>query len=544
LRSVGAAATALLLAAPAFGDWKVSLREGVKASDQGRWEEVVRHMSAAIQERPSDDRDKVSIFSNRFISYIPNAYLGMALAKLERCEEALPYFDQADVQRVAPDREPDKYRPMLEERARCINKLMATATGAAEKALEAAQRAGADLAGDAELTAVVRAQSDLEQRRQQAIAQLQAANEGAVGAIQASHLPSLRQAVDLAQKAEQSFVALRRDAATRRDSGAVTALREAQQEAQTAIAKARAARDDLAGLRRQPAAESVWRRDQALANGDREAGEQLDQAEALAGKSGAGAADYERAVSLAERASGAYGRMVTDLRAKVARDQRASQEAGALAGRLETSIAAAEQSRQSLLTARERPDARAAWARTPDLGQREQQLATDLETARRAVRGSSGDPVALRAAVDLAAAADRGFQDLAEDLRAVATGGVPVDRTTPPETPTVPAGRQLTPPPALLDAVDAYFRGDYPRTLDLLEDITGPPFADPRVQAQAHLFRAAASFAVYSLEGDESQRRNALDSIRLARSAAPDLQPSDRYFPPPFLELFRNGGGE
>jgi tetratricopeptide (TPR) repeat protein len=542
-RSVGVAATVLLLAAPAFCDWRVSFREGVKASDQGRWEEVVRHMSAAIEERPSDDRDKVSIFSNRFLSYIPNAYLGMALAKLGRCEEALPYFDQADVQRVAPDREPQIYRPMLEERARCINKLMATATGAAEKALAAAQRAAADLAADAELAAVLGAQSDLEQRRQQAMAELQAANEGAVAAIQGSHLPSLRQAVDLAQKAEQSFVALRRDAAARRDSGAMTALRGAQQEAQTAITKARAARDVLAGLRRQPAADSVWRRDQAMSSGDREAGEQLDQAEALASKSGAGATDYERAIGLAERALGAYDRLASDLRTKVAQDQRASQEAGALTGRLETSITAAEQSRQSLLTARERPDARDAWARTPDLGRREQQLATDLETARRAVRGPR-DPVALRAAVDLAAAADRGFQDLAEDLRSVVAGSVPVDRTTPRETPSVPVGRVPTPPPALLEAVDAYFRGDYPRTLDLLEDITSPPFADPRVQAQAHLFRAAASFAVYSLEGDESQRRNALDSIRLARSAAPDLQPSDRYFPPPFLELFRNGGGE
>jgi hypothetical protein len=91
--------------------------------------------------------------------------------------------------------------------------------------------------------------------------------------------------------------------------------------------------------------------------------------------------------------------------------------------------------------------------------------------------------------------------------------------------------------------VDAYFRGDYPRTLELLADVSAPAFADARIRAQAHLFRAAASFAAYRLDGDEALRSAALDAIGSARAAAPDLRPSEKYFPPPFLELFRNGGG-
>lgn len=548
LRRAAPALAALLIATPALGDWRVSFREGVKASDQERWEEVVRHMQAAIEERPSDDKDKVSIFSNRFISYIPNAYLGMALAKLGRCEDALPYFDQADVQRVAPDREPDKYKPMLQERGRCINQLMAGATEAAEKALASAQRAATELSADAALAAVLDAEPDLGQRRQQALAQLQAANKGAVDAIQASHLPSLRQAVGLAQTAEQSFVALRRDAAVRRDSGASTTLRRAQQEATAAIASAGRARDDLAALRRQPAGEAAWRGDQGLARSEREASEQLAQAEALAGKTGASGDDLSRAVSLAERAAGGYDRVTSDLRARVSRGQRAEQEAGDLLRRLDGAITAAERSQNELSTARERPELRNHWSVTPTLGGREQQLAADLDTARRARQSSARDTAALRTAIDLATDADRGFQELTQHARSWSPGTAAPDVVVPPtpdprgDRQAAPAAAPTAPPPALRDAVDAYFRGEYARALELLEELDTPAFAVPRVMAQAHLFRAAASFAMYSLDGDEARRRAAVESIGRAKAAEPSLQPSTRYFPPPFLELFQTGG--
>ena len=45
-RRGGPALCALLLASPALADWRVSFREGVKASDQERWEEVVRRLAS------------------------------------------------------------------------------------------------------------------------------------------------------------------------------------------------------------------------------------------------------------------------------------------------------------------------------------------------------------------------------------------------------------------------------------------------------------------------------------------------------------------
>lgn len=536
-----------LLATPALADWRASFREGVKAADQKRWEQVVRYMKEAIDERPSDDPDRVNIASNRFISYIPNAYLGMALAKLGRCEDALPYFDQAEVQRVAPDREKDEYRPMLQERLRCVNEMMSAVTDAAEKKLAAAQAAANKVVGDAALTAAIDANPELERRRKEALDQLRAANEGAVAAIQASHPPSVRQAITLAESAENAFVALRRDAASSRDTGAAAALGDRRREAEQAIGRARNAREELAKLRSQPAAANAWRGDQALSRGEQGADDLLRQAEELTGKSGAGADDYSRAKSLAEQSTDEYEGLRKSTRDKVARAQQADQQAdqaqAEVTRRLEAALASAERSQRELQTARSHPAVREQWARTRELGGREQQLAADLETARRGLR----DPAAAAAAVDLASAADRGFQELTREARtrAAPTGTQTTRPPIGPEAgdPDVTPPAAVLPPPALRDAVDAYFRGDFPRVLELLADVGSPAFEDARIQAQAQLFRAAASFAAYRLDGDESKRQAALAAIGRAKAALPELRPSAQYFPPPFLELFAGAGG-
>jgi hypothetical protein len=438
---------------------------------------------------------------------------------------------------------------MLQERLRCVNEMMSAVTEAAEKKLAAAQAAANQVTGDPALTAAIDANPELGRRRGEALAQLRAANEGAVAAIQASHPPSVRQAITLAESAEKAFVALRRDAASSRDTGAATALRGQQREAEQAIARARTARDELATLRRQAAAASAWRGDQALTRGEQGADDLLRQAEELAGKSGAGGDDFARAKSLAEQSTNEYQGLHTRTRDKVARAQQQAdrvqpdQAQSELLRRLESALASAERSQRELETARSHPAVRDLWARTRELGGREQQLAADLDTARRALR----DPSAAAAALDIATTADRGFQELTREARTRAA--TPQTDTTAPEI-DPGAGRRdaippatVLPPPALRDAVDAYFRGDFARTLELLADVDSPAFADARIQAQAQLFRAAASFAAYRLDGDESKRQAAVAAIGRAKAALPDLRPSAQYFSPPFLELFADGGG-
>ena len=88
----------------------------------------------------------------------------------------------------------------------------------------------------------------------------------------------------------------------------------------------------------------------------------------------------------------------------------------------------------------------------------------------------------------------------------------------------------------LADAVRAYLRGDYERTATLLEGLT---FDSPKARAQAALFRAAASYARFTLAGgkDEILRTQAIAELRQYRrmeSAAPDA----RLFPPPFRKLY------
>lgn len=98
--------------------------------------------------------------------------------------------------------------------------------------------------------------------------------------------------------------------------------------------------------------------------------------------------------------------------------------------------------------------------------------------------------------------------------------------------------RSVAPPPRKLqEAARALFAADYPQVLEILRDIE---MAEPRAAAQAHLFQAAARFALYALGGESdpellaSVRRHILS----CRQADPGLEPLPRAFSPRFREIF------
>lgn|GEM_PF-5195252 len=80
-----------LLAVGAAADWKESYGRGREAFEAKRWKEVVEAMRAAIEERPQE-RSGTGFLSRR---YTPRYYLGIALAELGNCRQAMRVFEQA-----------------------------------------------------------------------------------------------------------------------------------------------------------------------------------------------------------------------------------------------------------------------------------------------------------------------------------------------------------------------------------------------------------------------------------------------------------------
>ncbi|MEO8381703.1 MAG: hypothetical protein ABI779_18725 [Acidobacteriota bacterium] len=97
---------------------------------------------------------------------------------------------------------------------------------------------------------------------------------------------------------------------------------------------------------------------------------------------------------------------------------------------------------------------------------------------------------------------------------------------------TVPGGAGAQ----LAEAVRSYIRGDYKTTAALLERAK---FESSLERAQAALFRAAARYAMYTLEGSRNAalRSQAVADLREYRRIDA-TRPDARLFPPPFQRLY------
>ena len=106
-----------------------------------------------------------------------------------------------------------------------------------------------------------------------------------------------------------------------------------------------------------------------------------------------------------------------------------------------------------------------------------------------------------------------------------------------PPTPPAPPSRASVPPPSLWAAADAYFKGGYDTTLDLLAEFS---FEDSRAVAQAYLFRSAAGFALYQIDrgADESVLSRAAEDAKHALGEDPDLEVPPLYFSPKYRAFF------
>ena len=96
-----------------------------------------------------------------------------------------------------------------------------------------------------------------------------------------------------------------------------------------------------------------------------------------------------------------------------------------------------------------------------------------------------------------------------------------------------------TPPEPLRRAAEAYFSGRYTDVARLADPGT---FSDTRARVQAHLFRAAASFNLYVLDGetDGALLTQAQNDIRSIKRLDDGFSPYIAAFSPKFVSLFES----
>ena len=95
---------------------------------------------------------------------------------------------------------------------------------------------------------------------------------------------------------------------------------------------------------------------------------------------------------------------------------------------------------------------------------------------------------------------------------------------------------------ALEQGARLYLSGEYQQALTALEPLVGQ--SDVPMRIHAHVFRAAALFALFVRSGESNQqlRTQALAEIALSKQLNSTFQPSARVFAPRFLSLYQTGG--
>jgi hypothetical protein len=94
---------------------------------------------------------------------------------------------------------------------------------------------------------------------------------------------------------------------------------------------------------------------------------------------------------------------------------------------------------------------------------------------------------------------------------------------------------------SLEEGVRLYLNGEYQQALSALEPLTGQNHVP--LQVHAHVFRAAALYALFVRSGESNAqlRTDALAQIARTKQLNASFQPSPRAFSPRFLSLYRSG---
>lgn len=72
----------------AGGRYPEEFKAAIQAQDQNQWEKSAELLRQALEAQPEEDGGRVRLYGTRYSSYLPHYYLGLALYKQGKCEDA------------------------------------------------------------------------------------------------------------------------------------------------------------------------------------------------------------------------------------------------------------------------------------------------------------------------------------------------------------------------------------------------------------------------------------------------------------------------
>jgi hypothetical protein len=256
------ALVALAPAPAAWADYLESYKQGLAALEAGDAARAEKLLRQAVEERAEESRRLPA--SLYFKPYLPNFYLGVALARQGKCTEALAAFAASEGQGVIENRSREQ-EELARLRDECRGRLAAieTARRSAEAALAEAVAASSsvrELAAAPEL-APRWADAPVARRQRQADERLEALRRELAGlAAGGDHRQAWERIRTQAVELQRSFQALGQEGEGLREDVAA-ARRAAETVVDAAAEEARRALEATAGLRPFPARITQLRRD-------------------------------------------------------------------------------------------------------------------------------------------------------------------------------------------------------------------------------------------------------------------------------------------
>ena len=90
--------------------WYRSYESGLRAAAKGQWDEVERHMEAALRQRPAQGRNVLAYGVTTISRYVPRFYLGLAFHHQEKFEAALEQWRLLDTAGILKPGDPEAIR--------------------------------------------------------------------------------------------------------------------------------------------------------------------------------------------------------------------------------------------------------------------------------------------------------------------------------------------------------------------------------------------------------------------------------------------------
>ena len=118
---------ALFVALPASADYRDSYSRGLEAAKDGNWADVRRYMSDALAEH-AEPAVRIRLYGQRWESYVPQYYLGLAAFKQGDCKTALERWRNGAESAVFPGVDEKLRTAKQADTASCDQRLAQTKT--------------------------------------------------------------------------------------------------------------------------------------------------------------------------------------------------------------------------------------------------------------------------------------------------------------------------------------------------------------------------------------------------------------------------------